>query len=408
MYFDTIIIGSGFAGLYYAYKTKITNFKILEKNDRIGGRVYNIDWNNNHISLGGGAIKFDNEITINLSTEFNLELGDSINKYHMIDLESKTENINKPNENNFYESNKIITKYLKKLYNKNIDEIKLKKLNWDEFISLYLDYNTYQAIKSNLLYKTYLNADIESVLKNEIPELLRTEDFKIKFIKNKGYTELLNKLIDNINQENIQLNTTVVEINKNNQLFQIKTNSGIIFECNNLVIATESSPKIKYNLDQEILLDIDNLYKMVDGSNYLRVYSYHTLGHGLECSFRTSFLPGKVIIINKNILMCCYTEAEDSLKLLQILEKNDKITQINIIHKLLKNCNINITKPDDIIYKFWNSGVHYNTINYNLDEKKNILKRLKNKNIYIIGECIADSHGWVNSALESVDYILQN
>jgi cation diffusion facilitator CzcD-associated flavoprotein CzcO len=33
--YDEIIIGCGFAGLYWCYKTKPKNFIILEKSDRI-------------------------------------------------------------------------------------------------------------------------------------------------------------------------------------------------------------------------------------------------------------------------------------------------------------------------------------------------------------------------------------
>ena len=53
-------------------------------------------------------------------------------------------------------------------------------------------------------------------------------------------------------------------------------------------------------------------------------------GHGLECSYRTSGLPGKVIMINKNILMCCYTEDSEAIKLYNLLNKNDKSNQIEI------------------------------------------------------------------------------
>ena len=106
--FDEIFIGSGFACLYWYYKTKPKNFLILEKSNRIGGRVYNKDWNKYQISLGGGVIKPSNNLMINLLNELQIETGESISKYHLIDLETNSKNTNKPNENNFYELNKII------------------------------------------------------------------------------------------------------------------------------------------------------------------------------------------------------------------------------------------------------------------------------------------------------------
>jgi len=408
MIWDEIIIGAGFAGLYWTYKRKPKNFIILEKSDRIGGRVYNIDWHNNQISLGGGIVKANNKQTIDLVKELGLELVDGISKYHMVDLESQITNINKPNENNFYESNKIIIKYLKKIYKNNKEEIDNKKLNWNEFLDYYLDSNIAQTIKSNLLYQTYSEADVKSVLYGEIDELLRTTDFNVKYIKQKGYTSLLDIFIKFVGLENIKLNSQVICIKKNsNDYYEIKINSNEIFTTKKIILATESNNNINFDLDTITNTKLSKLYSMVGGSKYIRVYSYHNDTHGLECSYRTANLPGKVIVINKNILMCSYTEESQANMLYKLLNKNNKQNQIEIIYKLLNNSNIKITKPNDIILHFWNTGVHYKKPHYNLEEKKNLIKELKNENIIVIGEAIADSHGWVNSALESVNFILK-
>ena len=145
---------------------------------------------------------------------------------------------------------------------------------------------------------------------------------------------------------------------------------------------------------------------MTTGSNYIRVYSYHNLGHGLNFSYKTSGLISKVIVINKNIIMCSYTEEADANKLNELLSNKSKTFQMEIIYNLLNKCNIPITKPDDIIYKFWKIGGHYNNSNYNKKNKNKLIKDLAKQNIIIIGECVSDSHGWVNSALETVEFIL--
>lgn len=412
--YDEIIVGSGFAGLYWCYKNKPKKFVVLEKSDRIGGRVYNIEWNGHQISLGGGIIKSSNKTTLKLINELGLEVGESISKYHFVDFETKTENLNVPNEDNFHESYKIITKYLKKKFEKNKELIKKNKLNWNEFLDLYLDLKTGCLIKSYLLYKTYSNSDIESVLNDEIGELLRTEDFKIFFIKQSGYTGLLNKLIDLINStnstnstnSNILVNNEIIKVTKKNDIFNVETKYNQTYMTKKIILATESNTNIKFELGEDDTNNLSNLYKMVSGSKYIRVYSFHKEGHGLECSYYTNGLPGKVIYINPNILMCCYTEESQAIQLKNLLDKNSKSEQIEIVNELLKNCSIPIkTKPDDIIIKFWDTGVHYNTINYDKDKKTELLKKLKKSNIIVIGESIGDTHGWVNSALESVDLI---
>lgn len=407
--YDEIIIGSGIAGLYWCYKTQTTNSKkfiILEQNGIIGGRIYDIEWNRHRISLGGGVIKSSNNITIDLAKKFNLELGKTVSKYYMVN----TDTCNIFQEDNFYDLNEKITKYLKKIFIKNKKQIKKNKLTWNEFLELYVDSKISSYIKSNSLYKSFANADIESVFDNEIDELLRTKNFEILYIKQNAYTELLNKLIEHTPNlfENMITNCKVTQIIQDENFFRIITAQNKIYLGKKIILATESKTDIKFCLNPINNSLIDNLYKMVSGSNYIRIYSYHKNGHGLTQSYYTSGIIGKVILINENILMCCYTEDINATQLYNLFEKNSKLEQIDIIYKLLSNNLIPIqTKPDDIKCKFWPTGIHYNSINYNKDRKKEILENLIKSNIFVIGEAVADTHGWVNSALESVDFICE-
>lgn len=423
MIYDEIIIGAGIAGLYWVYKTKSKlnqlnqsnkeNYLVLEKSDRIGGRIYNIDWNSSQISLGGGIIKASNDYTIRLANELNLNLADGVSKYEMIDLENEKYNENKvkfdkpnePNEDNFYSLNTNLIKYLKKIYQLNKKKIMDDGINFEEFLDLYVELKISQFIKSNLLYKTYFNSDVYSVLYDEIDELLRTKDFNFKYIKNGGYTLLLDKLIEIVGKKNIITNINVIEINKKSEFFEIITNTNEIYKTKKIIFATESDNGIIFS-NQETKNKLTQLYQMVSGSNYIRIYSYHENLHGLKYSYKTSGLVGKVILINDNILMCSYTEEQDAIRLRKLLENKTKEIQCEIIYKLLNKCAIPITKPDDIIIKFWNSGVHYNNPGYSIGEKKSLISELKKENIIVIGECISDSHGWVNSALESVELVL--
>jgi hypothetical protein len=402
MLYDEIVIGAGISGLYWIYKSRPSNYLILEKSDRIGGRIYNINWNNKQISLGGGIIKHNNNSTIKLCEELGLELGKSTSEYEMIDWD-ENKNILEPNEKNFYKINENIIKYLKKVYNQHKSKIILNKYNFEEFLDLYVDLKLVNLIKSNILYHTYYNADVKSVLYDEMDELLRTGKFEIKYIVNGGYTKLLNELISIVGLENIKLNQNVIEIKKSNSIFEIKTISEQIFITKKIILATETKNNIKYIFEPNLVSMIENLYLMTSGSNYIRIYSYHSNGHGLKCSYKTSGLVGKVIYIDDKILMCVYTEELDAYKINKLLEHKTKSVQLEIIYNLLSKCNIQITKPDDIIIKYWNVGVHYNNPCYNKEIKNTLIKELKKENIIVVGECVYDSHGWVNSALESVE-----
>jgi len=217
---------------------------------------------------------------------------------------------------------------------------------------------------------------------------------------------LLEELIQIVRLENIKLNQNVIEIKKMDEIFEIKTSSEQIFRTKKIILATETKNNIKYIFEEKLVKSIENLYLMTTGSNYLRIYSYHSNGHGLECSYKTSGLVGKVIYINDKILMCVYTEELNASKIKKLLEHKTKTEKMEIIFDLLSKCNIQITKPDDIIIKYWNVGVHYNNPGYNKEKKNFLIRELRKENIIVVGECVSDSHGWVNSALESVELTL--
>lgn len=412
--YEYIIIGAGVAGLTYAYKNKSNNFIILEKNDYIGGRIKNIKWNNKFISFGGGVFLPSHNLVLQLCDKFNLETHEYISTYHLTDLQGT-----EPNNPLYYKDFEIIYKSLISKYNKYKDEIKTYKLSFTEFLELYFPYKVYKTILENSLYSTNFNADPELFLNNEfLYDCMRIENTKMMFIKKQnnnsnifgpdvtesdvtgsGYDFIINNLLEEINQKNILLNTPVIEINQKNETYQIITNNKT-FTTKKLVLATDIKSNIYFNLIDDITILLNHIYNSIGSEPYIRIYSYHKKGHYLKNSCKTQGLIGKTIIINDNFLMLCYNESINATNLNNLLSKLNKTEQIETLHKLFINHNINIKKPDDIIVQFWNVGMHYCKPNFNI---KNELDTLKTKfNIEIIGEIVSESHGWVNSALSSV------
>ncbi len=394
MHYESVIIGAGFAGLHFAHKFKLKNFIILEKNNRIGGRVYNIKWNNEQISLGGGILRIDDTSTLNLINEFNLEIVKKSNKFYFIDLEGQD-----PNEELFYEPNKIIISYLKKLFEKNRDYIKKFKLTFRQFLYEYLEYHVAEIIISNLLYLSYLESDVETIFEEKIYQLMRIKPFFHFYIKPDGYTSLLNKLIESIGESNIKLETSVIEITRSDNKYIVKCEGNIIYTCDKLVLATEKNPKIKINFQE-----VNNLYEMFGTCQYFRSYGYFRSGHGISNPIKTHKLPGKILVSSKNILMTSYTENFDASEMKELFENKEKEDQLSIINNLLINTGLKVNRPDDFIYIYWNVGTHYPKPNFNFDSMKNAITKLaKEDNIYLVGEVFSDCHGWVNCAFESVD-----
>lgn len=396
--YDEIIIGCGVAGLYYVYKNKPSNYVIFEKNDRIGGRVYNIEWNSEQISLGGGVIKYDNLNTLSLVKELQLEIADFTSIYHMQELSSSEY----PNGPEHYKDNKIVVKSLKKTFEKNKEEINKLQLTFEQFLYKYYDYKIADIIKKNLLYYNDLNASVEYVLlEKNIEELLRTADLKLHYIKNGGYTLLIDTIISKIDNLDVKLNSVVKSIKKIDNFYELVINNNEIYKTKKIILATEKNSNIIF--DSFILKKINKIYNMVESCNYIRVYTYHKNGHNLKNATRTQNIPGKIIIMSDKILMACYTEDYNARLLNNMLKKCNKNEQIDIVYSLLKNSGIIVSEPDDIIYYFWESGVHYCKPNYSFSKMKTEIKKIYTEdNIGIIGEAVASGHGWVDCALESV------
>lgn len=397
MEYQTIIVGAGFAGLYYINKFDIKNYLILEREDRIGGRVFNIEWNDSLISLGGGVIKSTNTYTLDLCKKFGLDLIKFESEYHHVDLDGSL-----PNGHTLFESNKKIIEKMRDIYKKNKQEINKLKLTFDEFMLKYFDYKTYRIIKHRLLYKTYLNADVSYTLDDEtIYELLRIGKFETMYIKQNGYNDLLKKLKQDISDSNIKLNTNVINIIRNGSKYTILCDNGLEYKCEKLVLATEKNPKIFIQIP-----NVNQIYRMVEGCQYIRVYAYWSLGHGIKNSIKSQNIPGKVIVINPNILMACYTEYYSASRLLELFGKNTKQDNIILLTNLLNNSYINVSKPDDFIYKFWDIGTHYFLPGTEFKDLRSHIKKLaQEENVHLIGELFAKSHGWVDSAIQSVDLL---
>jgi len=95
-----VIIGAGMAGLYCCYslvkKYGITDVLVIEKNERLGGRIHSLDIGNDiTIELGAGVITWiaKNELRLvnELELDQNLIKGKSGGR-HYLDLESVHQN----------------------------------------------------------------------------------------------------------------------------------------------------------------------------------------------------------------------------------------------------------------------------------------------------------------------------
>ena len=89
---DIIVIGGGISGLYTAYKLSYQypklNIKLIEKSNRLGGRIHTYKDANFQIEAGAGRISSKNVTLLGLLKELNLEqkLLSIVNDFQIVDI----------------------------------------------------------------------------------------------------------------------------------------------------------------------------------------------------------------------------------------------------------------------------------------------------------------------------------
>lgn len=370
MQVDVIIIGAGISGLYFVHKyLKNTNIKyiILEKNDYIGGRIKYDTFYDTTIQLGAGVILPYHTNLLNLVKELNLEL---------IEIKSKPNKID----------NTIIPQ-IKKIYYDNLNELNNLNLSFIQFINLYFEPTVIHKIIEYSDYNDYFDENLHKVVNNYPLDDILIKEKQMYVLKN-GWKDLIDKL----NNKYIQLNESVIEINKSKS-FNVITNKNK-YICKKIVVAGDlSCANIKWNIS----IDINNLYKNIGSVPFYRIYTYHKEPIDVKTLIKTNNLIDKVIPINKHILMAVYTDNYKAIKLKELLD-NNKNNKINILNKLLKQVIPNISPINDIYEQFWNIGIHYYKTNNHTETNYWL-----NHDIVFCGEIFSNTQGWVEGAIQSIN-----
>jgi len=383
--YDFIIIGGGFAGLYFCYKLKKLNqnikFLLLEKNISIGGRALQKKFYGSNVSLGAGVGRKDtNPLLQNLCKELNEPISES---KAIIDYAF----------DNYCDIVEVLN-YLKKEYSKNPE--KYKCMIFKNFCIEILGIEKYKTFKISNGYTDYEKADVYETLYH-----YGIEDNKSGWDKlYLNWESLINKLVENINHHNIKLSQEVIDLEKKSNIFKVSTTNSQYYYSKNIVIATTLKPLQK-------LLNFP-LYKQIHSQIFLRVYA--KLNKNIVSNYTVVDSPlQKIIPINpkNNIYMIAYTDNENSIIINKILNNCNKI---KLLEELLeKSLNLQNIKILDMIHFWWDEGTHYySPLCSHFKSREEFIKKAQNpqENIFVIGEIVSELQGWVEGALQSVENII--
>lgn len=403
--YDYIIIGSGIAGLYSAYK--ILNIKpdasilILERNKKewLGGRTYNENFFGVSIATGAGiGRQKKDKLLLKLLNQLHISYDRHI--------------IHKNYADNVVDIdiNKFVS-YLKKEYNKNPSLYRNK--TFSQFATELLGKEMYTSFKITTGYSDYENSDVHDVL-----YYYGMDDNSNKlnafFL---SWKDLVDTLINRLLECNVDIkaSSNVIQINKLNYDtsgcgFVIQCVNKKKYMCNKIILATTIS-----SIQKLLPANQFPIYKEIHGQPFLRVYGKFS---GRSASIMKNVVKSYTVVsgplykiipinVNKGVYMIAYNDNEGSI----ILKNNLKNTVENrmLFARLLESAlglsNESI-KLDAIKDFYWNIGTHYyEPLSDKYKNRIEFIEKAQNpmKNIKVVGEVVALDQGWVEGALESVE-----
>lgn len=417
--YDLIIIGGGISGLYVNYNYLKNNREhktlLLERNSNLGGRINTINYKSKYLFESGAArfseshkhliqlikelklnkkcIKIENVKDIRLHPN-NLHQN-KLEKYKTIDNIIKLINIELKKKSISFQNN--IHKY-------NLLELAdiLLKNNISKFMENIYPYyselfvmNSYDALE---LFKTDFNKKTTFyILNGGLHQIIKQLQLKIKKLKGIIKTDYELKYITKVNN--------LYCINKS-------------FYCKKIVLAIPKPSlqkliKLKTN---HILLPLKSYINTVKGEPLYRIYAkYQTPCWFKDIDKFSTNLPIKFFIpynSNTGLVMISYTDGKYSKYWLNILKKGKVYFQKEINKQLnLLFPNIKIPNYQWISHQFWDEGVYYWKKGFKGKElEKKIydcLKKEKNEDIYLCGECYSSKQAWIEGGLITSNLVLK-
>lgn len=394
--YDIIIIGGGISSLYAAYKLLQINpdlsILLLERDKHLGGKTWKEKFNTTNVVVGAGVLrarkdKIPIKLLDTLGIKYNISkhASDYILPFK-IELKELFEKLKQ-----VYSNDPI--KYINNTFKQFAESVIGKKL-YIQFRtqSGYSDYdkqNVHDTLYNYNFDDNYFSSPVISV--DWVELITRLQDFL------KGYKHF--KIIKNSTVKSIQYEPFEVITNKNK------------YQCKKLICGTDitSFKKIFNNLSSTILKP----YKKIMGQPFLLLYAKFSkdstliMKNYIKTFTIVNGVLQKMIPINPNdgIYLVAYNDNKNAIKLKPYV-KNKKFISDLVKTTLGIKENIEIK---DMKHYYWENGTHYFTPYRATYQTNEFYQKITNpmKNLYVIGEMVAQKQGWVGGTLETVDKVIK-
>jgi hypothetical protein len=399
--YDFIIVGGGIAGLYTAYQLKKQfpkiNLCILEKEERIGGRMGSEEFHGVSIPMGAGVGRKKDVLLIQLLKELNIPYTE--HEYHCRDLNPRPVSVME------------VIRYLRSEYRNNPSEASGKTFR--QYATQKLGKKSYDSFLISAGYTDYENEDVYETLYHYGME----DNVPGWTLLSIPWNDLLEALIQKIGKKNIHTNTEITDLKSKSGNYLLLSRNKKQWKTPNVIMATKTC------VVQDLIPGAnhpDSLYKQIHAQPFLRVYakaneqSIPILKQSIPM---TTLVPGPIhkiipMDVEKGVYMIGYTDNQGAMELKKYSENtpdNRKIwaKKIEEVFDLEKGA----VEFDDIQSYYWSCGTHYYSPLKKSDRIKNRAEFIHYAQhpmdgIWVVGEMISTNQGWVEGALESVQAIL--
>ena len=414
---SNIIIGGGITGLYLAYKLKKLHpdcpLTIIEKTNRLGGRILTKTKNNHKIDIGAGRFSENHKLIKEVIKDMGLEK----------DL------IKLPKKKHYYVNDKLIKtdkellhhykvkrfKTISQMWNHvtdiidEFDDSKLINLTVHEVLYSILNKNEVEVLIKSYLYNTkifYSNAltAFRSIIADY--DVLGDEMYILKG----GMEKLVKKLEDHLVKNDVDIlllhdveviHKTCITVSHEGTKFSIKYKN--LFLC--VTRFDVLNFKGLFNKKDKTLIS-----KSLNTSSLMRMYAEYPVKNNKSWF---SDLP-KILADNK---MQFIIPINPKKGLIMITYSSDKIAEYwnkvgnkkeveDEIHEILDKMfpDRKIPRPKWLTVHYWKKAVHYWNVGH--DPKK--IEKVLNKfdNIHILGEAFSYRQAWMEGGAEMAQNLI--
>lgn len=417
-----LIIGAGISGLYSAYKLyekygSIHQIQIIEKSNRIGGRIHSLDIGGRKIELGAGVLLEIHKNMIKLMDEF--QIGSHLNhykspKYHVaLQMDRSTNQYKQMKKTDLIQDG-----FLDTINNLN-NLIETKKITLDTARS----YSLYGLLESvygidiarSISDQFGYDGDISDQNALDGIYMLMRELGVGGYAFTNGYSEIIDKIYEFLVKHNINvyLNTECTDIHFENNIYKctIRDDNPISSDLIILAMPKHALCKINYLSPIRYLLD------SVVSKSLMRVYLRFPIPMNGKVWFDdingtmvTNTMLRQIIPYDKSLgIIMIYTSGSFAINLNFLFKKSKTVLIEEIMHRL-KQIFIDkeIDYPTNIYTKFWKRATHVWKPTFNSDlVSEKILKPFPDENFNIVGEAYAVNQQWASGAISTVDRLME-